>query len=301
MRLLLVTCLVWSVAAPLAAGRDIFVDNVGGDDRYDGSRPQSFGGNGPCRTIARALRAAEKGDRVVIANTGQPYFGCVTLTGGSHSGFVERPFVIEGNGAILAGTAPVPEDAWEPFNATVVRFSPPRKAYQQLYRDGAALSRRPVSATGPLPDLQPLEWCLFRGAIYFRPEDGMLPTDYHLEYAVHPVGLTIYEVRNVVVRGLTIQGFQLDGVNAHDNAFEAVLVNLDCRGNGRSGISVGGASRVVIDSCRASGNGHAQVRTEGYCQTNIVNSDLATDSAPSLLQNGGQVNVEVPEAPGSQP
>jgi hypothetical protein len=294
MRSLLCALLCPLVLTSAAIGRDVFVDNVAGDDRYDGSSPRSFGGNGPCRTITRALRAAEKGDRVVIANTGQPYFECVTLHGGRNSGFAGRPFVVEGNGAVISGTAPVPEGAWEPFSSRVLRFWPERKGFQQLYRDGVPLVQREAAEAGPLPDLQPLEWCLFRGAVYFRPEDGFLPTDYRLEYAFHPVGLTLYEVRHVVVRGLVIQGFQLDGANAYDNAFDVTLTGLNCRGNGRSGISVGGASRVVIDSCLAGNNGQAQVRTEGYSKTRIVNCDLIGNTAPPLVQEGGEVTLENP-------
>jgi hypothetical protein len=287
---LFAVALVLTVVAP-AAARDIFVDNVAGDDLFEGDSPRPIGGSGPCRTISRALRAAEKGDRVIIANTGQPYFECVTLTGGRNSGYPGRPFVMEGNGAMLSGTAPLPDTAWEPFSERVFRFAPERKAWQQLYYDGRPLLRRPAEDGGPLPDLQPLEWCLYQGAIYFRPEDGRLPSDYRLEYAFHPVGLTLYEVRHVVVTGLVIQGYQLDGVNAHDNAFEVTLAGLTCRGNGRSGISVGGASRVMIDSCLVGNNGEAQVRTEGYSKTRIVNSDLIDNTAAPLVKEGGEVEV----------
>lgn len=296
--------LTWVVCCALATtalGRDVFVDNVAGDDRYSGDSPQSVGGSGPCRTIARALRAASKGDRIVIANTGQPYFESVTLHGGCHSGFPDKPFVIEGNGAVFSGTAPIPETAWEPFTQHIFRFWPELKAFQQLYRDGLPLVQHPVVEGGPLPDLQPLEWCLYRGAIYFRPEEGLLPMDYALEYAFHPVGLTLYEVRHVVVVGLVFQGFQLDGVNAHDNAFNVVLTGLNCRGNGRSGISVGGSSRVVIDSCLAGNNGAAQVRTEGYSETRLVNNDLIGNTAPPLVREGGEVIVQQPTEPESTP
>jgi hypothetical protein len=294
MRAVIVSCGVWCLLSSAVAGRDIYVDNVGGDDRFDGTSPRSMGGNGPCRTISRALRAAEKGDRVIIANTGQPYFECVTLHGGNNSGYRDRPFVIEGNGATLSGLAPVPEEGWEGFTDQIARFWPYRKAFQQLYRDGLPLKQRPAEDAGPLPALAPLEWCLFRGAVYFRPEDGMLPTDYRLEYGFHPVGLTLYEVRHVVVNNLVIQGYQLDGVNAHDNAFDVALAGLNCRGNGRSGISVGGASRVLIDACLVGNNNAAQVRTEGFCQVTIANSDLIPNTAPALVQEGGDVAVENP-------
>lgn len=285
------------LAARAALARDVFVDNVAGDDRFDGGSQQTLGGNGPCRTISRALRAAEKGDRIIVANTGQPYFECVTLQGCHNSGYPWKPFILEGNGAILSGLAPVPETAWQPFTANVLRFWPARKAFQQLYRDGLPLVQREAPESGPLPELQPLEWCLFRGAVYFRPEDGFLPTDYRLEFAFHPVGLTLYEVRHVVVRGFVVQGFQLDGVNAHDNAFDVLLDGLNCRGNGRSGISIGGASRVTIAACLAGNNGEAQVRTEGYCQVRIIGSDLLENTAPGLVKEGGEVSVENPVTP----
>ena len=46
------------------------------------------------------------------------------------------------------------------------------------------------------------------------------------------VGVTLYEVRHVIVRDLVIQGFQLDGVNAHDGVRETTLSALNCRGKG---------------------------------------------------------------------
>src|SRR5687768_14912613 len=84
-----------ALAGPAALGRDVFVDNIGGDDRFEGGSPQSMGGNGPCRTISRALRAADKGDRIIVANTGMPYSECVSLWGGRNSGYPWKPLVIE--------------------------------------------------------------------------------------------------------------------------------------------------------------------------------------------------------------
>ena len=93
------------IVATLAAvsdvgARDIYVNNVAGDDRHPGTMERASGlGHGPCRTIARALRAAERGDQIVLANTGVPYRESITLEGGRHSGYPSRPFAIRGNGA----------------------------------------------------------------------------------------------------------------------------------------------------------------------------------------------------------
>ena len=51
-----------------------------------------------------------------------------------------------------------------------------------------------------------------------------------------PVGITLYKVRDVAIGDLTVQGFQLDGINAFDGAFDIQLSGVTCRGNGRSGI-----------------------------------------------------------------
>lgn len=285
-----VLAICWSVATA-ASATDLFVDNVAGDDLNNGSSPVSNGRAGPCRTITRALRAATKGDRVIIANTGQPYHEGLTLQGGHHSGLPDFPFVIVGNGATIDGSIPVPESAWNHVQGHIFRFPPKRKSYQQLFRDFRPLLRRALTEDGGLPALEPLQWCLYEREIYFAVEPGRMPQDYQLRYAGHPVGITAYQVRHVIIEDLIVQGFQLDGINAHDGAVDVTLRSVVCRGNGRSGISVGGASRVTIDNCLAGDNGAAQVRTEGYCKTWLINCDLIDNTAPKLVQDGGRVFV----------
>ena len=162
----------------------------------------------------------------------------------------------------------------------VYRFSPPRMSFQLLYLDGRPATRVPVGpADLGLPPLKPREWCMFQRDVYFRPEGGRTPYSYRLEYCALPVGITMYEVRNVVIRELIVQGFQLDGINAHDGVFDALLKKVTCRGNARSGICVGGASRVQIVDCLVGGNGEAQLRTEGYSHTRLVSSRLLSDTS----------------------
>ena len=142
---------------------------------------------------------------------------------------------------------------------------------------------------GVLPKLEELEWCLFEGYIYFRTEKGRLVHQYDTSYAAKRVGITLYEVRNVVIDGLVVQGFQLDGINAADSVFNATLVGIVSQGNGRSGISVNGSSRVLIEACLVGHNGEAQVRTEGYSKTRISNCNLLENPAPKVLKKGGSV------------
>ena len=227
-----------------------------------------------------------------MTDTGEPYRESVTLQAGRHTGIATRPFTIVGNGATLDGSAPVPRDAWEHVEGNVFRFRVPRTSFQVLFLAGKPLTRVFVVREAGFPELQPLQWCLFDRHIYFCVEKDKLPRQYELSHTSLPVGITLYEARHIVITDLEVQGFQLDGLNAHDSVFDATFVGLTCRGNGRSGISVGGASRVRIIACLIGDNGVAQVRTEGFSQTEILNCDLVdAANAPAVVRDGGLVSV----------
>jgi hypothetical protein len=293
----------WSACAANGYARDIFVSNQAGDDRFDGSSAVTQGSQvGPVRTIARALRAAAPGDRIVLAATNEPYRESITLQSAQHSGIPDRPFQLLGNGAILDGLAPIPAGAWEHVRGDVFRFRPARTSYQLLFLEGRPAVRVPSDqTTRRLPALKPKEWCLFDRHIYFCVEPGKLPDAYGLQFAFLTVGITLYEVRNVVIRDLTVQGFQLDGINAHDGVVNARLSGVTCRGNARSGVSVGGASRVRLENCLLGGNGAAQLRTEGFSHTRLLDCRLLDATAPPLVREGGEVLTEKSSPPPDQP
>ena len=288
-------CLSLMVSSPLAA-RDIYVDNVGGDDLLSGRVATLEGWDGPVRTIGRALRLAEAHDRIVVANTATPYREMVSLSGGRHSGSPTVPFVLEGNGAVLDGSAAIDPRLWSPVHGKkdVFRFRPPRMAYQQIFLEGRPLTRVPVSPQGPLPALEPLEWYLWQGHVYLRIEEGKWIDDYALSRTDLTTGVTLYHVRHAVVLDLVVQGFQLDGVNAHD-ALHCTLHAITARGNGRSGIAVTGASRVAIEGCLSGDNGAAQLLTDGHCIVDVLDTQLLPGTAPELLRRGGKVRRSAEE------
>lgn len=280
--------------AAQAAARDIYVNNVAGDDHYDGLAEKFAGGRtGPVQTINKALRVVDKGDRIVIAKTDSPYYEPLSLSAANHCGLPHLPLVIYGNGAILDGTGPVPGEAWEPVANDVFRFRPRRLTFQQLYLDGKPAIRRDIDpAVAQVPELKPLEWMLFEGHIYFRVEPGKLPEDYALRCAAERTGITLYHVRNVIIRDLVVQGFQLDGVNAHDGVNQTAVVGMTCRGNGRSGVTVANSSRLIINSCLIGDNGEAQVRVEGYSVAELVNTEIIDNTAPAFGRLGGKLLID---------
>jgi parallel beta helix pectate lyase-like protein len=292
MRLAICALLLVTVWPCVSQARDVFVDNVNGDDRRGGQSATPKGeAGGPCRSIAKALRIAQSGDRIVIANTGIPYRECLSIQGPNHSGDANFPFHIIGNGAALDGTMSLAEAKWELVRGHTFRTRPARMSYQQVFIDDQpAVRKQPPS--GQAPDLGPREWCLVDGWLYFGCDKDHLPQSYNLACCLHPAGITLYDVHDVIVENLVIRGFYLDGVNCHDNVTRSDLIGLTCMSNGRSGISVGGASRVRIDACTAAGNGSAQVRTEGYCMVMMVDNKLDTTSAPAVVTAGGQIVEE---------
>lgn len=282
------------LAAAPAAGRDIYVDNLAGDDSFTGRGLQNLPDrNGPVRSIAKALRLARGGDRIVLAKTEQPYRECVSLVGSRHSGLLDRPFLIEGNGAILDGSAPVPPEAWEHYRGAVFGFRPRGAGPQQLFLDDRPAVRVPASRLEKEPPkLEPLEWCLHAGQILFCVEPGKLPRDYHLTCALRPTGITLFHVRTVEIANLTVQGFQIDGISACNSAREVRITGVTSRGNGRSGITVGGASQVGIEACVVGNNGQAQLLTLPHGETSVIQSQLFSNTAPARVDRGGRLWID---------
>lgn len=280
------------VASP-AAARDLFVNNLGGDDKADAREPTSSTEGGPVRTIGRALELSQPGDRIYLANTGEPYRESITFSGADRSGFTLNPLTIIGNGATLDGSLPVPPRDWEHVRDQIFRFRPPRGSYPLLFTAGRPALRQPVDpAQGKLPILAPGQWCAHDGCIYFAVEPGKSPRDYPLSYAALPVGITLYQVKNVAILDLVVQGFHTDGVSAPDSTRNVRLGGLILRGNGRAGLAVGGSSQVSADGCLIGDNGTAQVWLSGYGTLGLQNCELLEASAPAVVRRGGRLFVD---------
>lgn len=275
------------VAFPCAA-QTIFVNNQVGNDRFDGQSAKPTGrGLGPVETIRRAIELANSGGRIVIANTDQPYYENIALFGHKSSGTLRKPFRIEGQGAILDGTVPVSDRAWENVDGALFRFKPQQLAPQVLFHEGRPLPQvTPEPGSIARPRLTPGQWCYHDGYMYFRVEGEKVPELYQLRYAGRGAGVLLYRVDGVEISGLTIQGFQFDGVQVKDTTSKIKLVGLNLRGNGRSGLSVGGASRVAAEKCLIGNNGRVQVRTEGYSRTELTDCDVLDNTAPAYDVRG---------------
>ena len=283
---------LFALGGQLADAATVYVNNVVGDDLHEGTQPESAGGDGPVRTLRKALRVCHSGDRIVLANTGEPYRESIGLSTAEHCGNSVSPFIIDGQGAILEGTEPVPRDAWENERGAVFRFRPPRTSYQQLFLDDKpAAQRKLLPGETRLPELEPLEWYRRGAYIFFCVEPDKLPRNYNLAYSARQTGVTLYHVHDVVIMNLTVQGFRLDGVNINDGVVRCEVLDVTSRGNGRSGITVAGSSKARIEGCLIGDNGEEQLLVEGTSSTVVDRCELIANTAPAVTNRGARLFI----------
>jgi hypothetical protein len=277
-----------------AMGREVFVNNVAGDDRFAGQQARDPGGQGgPVRTLAKALRMAGPGDTIVLAKTDTPYRESISLVGSRHSGTSQQPFTIQGGGAVLDGSIPLPPAAWESYKGAVFRLRSTPMGSPVLFLNGRPAVRAFAAETAKEPpELQPRQWCSVAGQIYFCVEKSKLPADYKLGCTHLQTGVTLFHVERVRIADLTVQGFQVDGVSLSNSAREVVLTNVTCRGNGRGGVAVGGASSVTIRASLLGDNGQVQLLTLPYSETQLYNTHLLSNTGPGWVDRGGRVIID---------
>ncbi len=291
---LVLSILIFILVTP-AFSRDIFVDNVRGNDEFTGWETRiGVSGTGPVKTITRALKVAQAGDRIVLTNNeGEPYQESVTFLGNNHSAANARPFTLEGNGALLDGSEEIDPALWQYFRDGIFRFQPKFMAYQNLFLDGRPLERAELPKDEiPVVKLNAMQWCMHEGYVYFKPERERMPDEYALRCAGRKCGITLIHVQGVEIRNLTVQGFQNDGIAAANAARQVYLNNVTLRGNARAGLSVGGACTVWVINSMLGNNNYAQLLTENYSRTHLMKTDLISNTAPGWVDRGGEVNLD---------
>lgn len=272
---------------------DLVIDNVRGSD-YQNDRGYAPGPatHGPYRTIARALAVAGPGDRIVLTKTDQPYRECVSLNGDKLSGTSTEPLILIGNGATLDGSEATNPIGWRtvPQEQGLWEYVDTPPGFGLLLSSNQTLGQwKPKSEQGNLSLIGTNTWTRQQGRFLFRPAPGKGPRDYHLQMTVQTTGITLYDIQHVQIQDLTIRGFRIDGINALDRATHIKLSNVTVIDNGRSGISVGGASHVTVDSSEVSDNGIAQLRTEGNGVLELGRVIVDPSTAPAIVDDGGRV------------
>jgi hypothetical protein len=273
--------LLLGASATACLATDRYVDNLRGSDAFDGrSASPASDTTGPTKTITRAVQLAHAGDRIIVTNTGVPYYEGISLVGARHSGFPALPFAINSNGAVLDGSRPVGPRMWRRVGPDLWKMVPWRKGHFQLIENDKPVPELRLAARpDALPKIPVGAWFAWKGAIYLQAAKNDNPALRPFRYAFHSVGITLYEVDNVLVTGLTLKHFRLDGLNAHDRSRRVTVENVNAAGNGRAGMAVGGNSTVVIRKCEIGGNRRHSVLITEHGAVKVEDSKL--DKPPS--------------------
>lgn len=265
-----------------ASASDIYVDNLIGNDMFDGMLVQPTDqGSGPVRTLHRAMHLAGFGDRIVLTRTGGVYYDSLSLTGIRHSGTSERPFTIIGNGATLSGARSVPPEGWRRSGPDLWKLTLTRKGFYRLMRDGRSLPElQPEANVNPLETLAAGQWTAWRGDVYFRAE-GDPPTTQSFAYSADQTGLSLYQVEHVRIVGLTLRDFRFDGLRAQNMCRDVTLEDVNCVNNGRAGIAVSGSSRIEMVGGSLAENGRHSLLVSNPAAANLQN--VTTDVEPTVI------------------
>ena len=249
--LAVVVGLIVSHAAKQCAAGILYVDNRRGSDAFDGTSAEAVSDqSGPTRSIGRALKLAQRGDTIIVRNTGTAYYESIQLSGPRHSGYENFPFTLVGNGAVIDGSRRIPANAWRNAGGSTWQMTPWRKGhYQLLLNDKPVPEHRPKAGAKQRPAIPAGRWTAWKGSIYYQAMPLENPLDKPFRFAHLSVGLTLFNVRNVQVLDITFRNFRLDGVNAHDLCSRVMLEKVIVRGNGRSGVAVGGSAAVLVRNC----------------------------------------------------
>ena len=265
-----------------ASAGDIYVDNLIGNDMFDGALALPLDqGSGPVRTLRRAMHLAGFGDRIVLTQAGGVYYDSLSLTGTRHSGTSERPFTIIGNGATLSGARSVPPQGWRRTGPNLWKLTLTRKGFYRLLRDGQSLPElQHTSGANPLETLAAGQWTAWRGDVYFR-ADGDAPTTQSFAYSAEQTGLSLYQVEHVRIVDLTLRDFRFDGLRAQNMCRGVTLENVNCLNNGRAGIAVSGTSRIEMTGGSLAENGRHSLLVSNPATADL--REVTTDVEPTVI------------------
>ena len=269
--------------ASTAQAKVIYVNNRLGQDSSDGRvEVAADKATGPVRTIRRAMQLVQRSDSIVLANTGMPYYESISLVGSRFSGVAERPFEIVGNGAVLSGAVGIPDGAWQEVGDDLWMLKPWRKGHFVLLRGESMLPElKPAAGETWIerPELEPNNWCVWKGRIYLKTERLVDPRSLPLGVGSHDCGITVYGAKHIRVSDLTVRHFRLDGVNVHDLSRSVQLDHVQLVENGRSGLAVGGSAEVQMSASSTKANREHSLLIQELGLAEVFESNL--DAEPT--------------------
>lgn len=254
-----VACCMGAVAAPAT----IYVDNVKGDDSFDGSRER------PLASIEKACGLVKESGRIEVANTGRVYRMPYGGPGKAHGlrlrvgGTPDAPLVVEGNGAVISGLAVIPAETWtrEADGIYSLAFDPMSNEFrrdmsQNYWLDGTQIWFVDGKAAPNLRDRETLEktpngfwWNKKERKLFYRLPEGKELGALKIEL---PANYGFYIHRDhTVVRNFTMMFSWNDGFDAAETPKGSMFINCLAYNSCGQGMSLHDASGVTYLGCGA--------------------------------------------------
>ncbi len=238
--LLIVWLLAGSPAISSADAATWFVNNQTGNDNNDGITQATA-----VATISKAISLAKTSDTLELANTGIPYQE--TMLFRNLGGRPDRPFIVEGNGAVLSGLRTIDAPKWENVSENLYVFPLEKTPYGNPFLVSRG-KRVPQVKRQELLQTGQHYWDRSGNKIYFLCAPGKQPADYELEATLRVSGFTLTSASYIVCRNLSAEFFSNDGFNIHGDCRGIRLENVIARHNGDDGISIHESGGLIVQN-----------------------------------------------------
>ncbi|HCO24607.1 MAG: hypothetical protein CME31_22670 [Gimesia sp.] len=223
-----------------------YVNNKTGSDNNNG-----ISENTAVATISRAITLAGRSDTLELANTGIPYRE--TMLFRNLGGSPDRPFVVEGNGAVLSGLKAIDVSKWETVKEGLFVFPLDKTPYGNPFLVSRG-KRIPQAKSLDLLQTGEHYWDRSGNKIYFLCDIGKRPAEYQLEATLRISGLTLTSASYIVCRNLSAEFFSNDGFNIHGDCRGVRLENVIARHNGDDGISIHESGGLIVQNAHVHDN-----------------------------------------------
>jgi len=240
-----------------ACGATCYVDNVGGSDDNDGKTQETA-----VATIARAVALSTTSDTIVLTKTDIAYNEPILLA--NRGGTPQKPFTIDGNGAVLSGLKTLAAEEWKKVGDDLYFYPISDTPYGNPY---LALGGKRL-ASGKSADALTVEQFFWdrQTGVYFKCASSKTPASYDLGATLITSGFATASSSYIVCRNLVCEYFANDGFNMHGDCRGIYLENVVARYNGDDGISIHESGGLVVRGA------HVHHNTYGLQDVNAARS-----------------------------
>lgn len=246
-----------------AQAETFYVHNLNGSDQNSGLRADQ-----PFATLTKGVSCLKPGDRLILADSGTPYFESLALR--NVSGTADQPIEVDGSGAVLDGSRPLLPESWTPLGNDL--YSQPMKMSDslklrffllfdgQINRMGNSLKGHRVQFK-PVNQLGPSEWTWIESEqmLYVRLPQGQSLADAKIscpDFQRWESGVKLSgSCHHLIIRNVTTTHFFNDGFNLHGDCTEISFFNVRALFNGDDGISAHEACSFLLDGFFSEGCG----------------------------------------------